>query len=132
MRIAIPVAEGRISPVFDVARYLLFVDIEDRHEVRQTQTCVERPEPAGQARRVAQRGADTIICGAISRPLETMLLAAGINVIPDVCGPVEDVLCAFISGKLTEGAFVTPGCCGHRRRSDDKLANGSLLTEAEE
>ena len=27
MRIAIPVSEGRISPVFDVARHFVFVDI---------------------------------------------------------------------------------------------------------
>jgi len=132
MRIAIPVSDGRISPVFDVARHFLFVDIEDRREVRRSQTCVEQPEPVGQARRVAQRGADALICGAISRPLETMLLAAGINVIPQTCGPVEDVLRAFISGELTEEAFVTPGCRGHRRRSDDGPVSGSLLTETEE
>ena len=132
MRIAIPTSAGRISPVFDVARHFLFVDIENQREVRRTEACVEKPEPASQASRVAQRGADVLICGAISRPLETMLVAAGINVIPQTCGPVEDVLSAFVSGELTEEAFVTPGCYGHRRRSDGGPTNGPLWVEREE
>ena len=131
MRIAIPTSEGRISPVFDVARHFLFVDIENQREVRRTEACVEKPEPASQARRLDQRGTDVLICGAISRPLETMLLATGINVIPQTCGPVEDVLSAFVSGELTEEAFVTPGCCGHRRRSDDGPTDGPLWVETE-
>ena len=115
MRTAIPVSDGRISPVFDAARRLLLVDIENGREVRRTEQTVEEPELGPRARRVAESGADVLICGAISRPLEAMLLSAGVGVIPQTCGPVEDVLKAFISGKLTEQAFVMPGCCGHRR-----------------
>ncbi|NQT38682.1 MAG: NifB/NifX family molybdenum-iron cluster-binding protein [Planctomycetes bacterium] len=116
MRTAIPISDGRISPVFDVARRLLLVDIENEHEVRRTEEVLEEPELAARARRVAELGADTLVCGAISRPLESMLLSTGVEVIPQTCGPVEDVLRAFISGQLTEQAFVIPGCCGHRRR----------------
>ncbi len=116
MRTAIPISDGRISPVFDVARRLLLVDIENEREVRRTEEALEEPELAARARRVAELGADTLVCGAISRPLESMLLSTGVEVIPQTCGPVEDVLRAFISGQLTEQAFVIPGCCGHRRR----------------
>jgi hypothetical protein len=56
------------------------------------------------------------ICGGISWPLEVMLLSARVEVIPQTCGSVEDVLKAFMSGRLTEQAFVMPGCCGRRRR----------------
>lgn len=116
MRTAIPVADGRISPVFDVARRLLLVDIESGREVRRTVEVLEEPELAARARRVAELGADVLICGAISRPLEAMLISAKVEVIPQTCGPVEEVLRAFASGRLTEQAFVIPGCCGHRRR----------------
>lgn len=115
MRAAIPIAEGRISPVFDVAKRLLLVDIENEREVRRTEEVLEEPELAARARRVAELGADVLVCGAISRPLEAMLLSTGVEVIPQTCGPVEDVLGAFILGQLTEQAFVIPGCCGHRR-----------------
>ena len=116
MRVAVPVSDGRISPVFDVARRLLLVDIENAREVGRTENTLEEVELAARARRVAELGADGLICGAISRPLEAMLLSAGVAVIPQTCGPVDDVLRAFMSGQLTEQAFVIPGCCGRRRR----------------
>ena len=116
MRTAIPIADGRISPVFDVARRLLLVDIENKREVHRTEETLEEPELAARARRVAELGAEVLVCGAISRPLEAMLISTGVEVIPQTCGPVENVLRAFISGQLTEQAFVIPGCCGHRRR----------------
>jgi len=116
MRTAIPISDGRISPVFDAAKRLLLVDIENGREVWRTEQTLGEPELGPRARRVAEFGADVLICGAISRPLEAMLLSAGVEVIPQTCGPVEDVLKAFISGRLTEQAFVMPGCRGRRRR----------------
>jgi predicted Fe-Mo cluster-binding NifX family protein len=124
MRTAIPIADGRISPVFDVARRLLLVDIENEREVRRTEQVLEEMELAARARRVAELGVELLICGAISRPLEAMLLSTGVDVVPQTCGPVEDVLRAFASGQLTEQAFVIPGCCGHRRQSRGGCSNG--------
>ena len=129
MRTAIPIAEGRISPVFDVARRLLLVDIENGREVRRTEKVLEEVELAALARRVAELGADVLICGAISRPLEAMLLSTGVEVIPQTCGPVEDVLRAFISGQLTEQAFVIPGCRGHRRAFRGGCSHGPTRVE---
>ncbi|NQU20524.1 MAG: NifB/NifX family molybdenum-iron cluster-binding protein [Candidatus Nealsonbacteria bacterium] len=131
MRTVIPIADGRISPVFDVARRLLLVDSENEREVRRTEEVLEEPELAARARRVAELGADVLICGAISRPLEAMLLSAGVEVIPQTCGPVEDVIRAFVSGQLTEQAFVIPGCCGHRRRFRDGCYHGPPRVEME-
>ena len=124
MKAAIPVSDGRVSPVFDVARRLLLVDIENEREVRRTERVLEERELAARARRVAELGADVLICGAISRPLEAMLLSAEVEVIPQTCGPVEDVLGAFIAGKLTQQAFVIPGCCGLRRPFHGNRAHG--------
>ena len=116
MRVAIPISDGRISPVFDAARRLVLVDIESGREVRRTTQVVEELELAPRARRVAELGADVLICGAISRPLEAMLLSADVEVVPQTCGQAEDVLQAFVSGQLTERAFLVPGCCGRRRQ----------------
>lgn len=129
MRVAIPISDGRISPVFDVARRLVLVDIENEREVKRTEKVLEEPELATRARRVAELGADVLICGAISRPLEAMLLSAGVEVIPQTCGPVEDVIRAFASGQLTEQAFVIPGCCGHRRRFRGGRSHGPPQVE---
>ena len=116
MRVAIPISDGRISPVFDTARRLVLVDVEDGREFRRTEKVVEEPEMGPRVRRVAGLGVDVLICGAISRPLEAMLLSAGVEVVPQTCGQAEEVLQAFVSGEFTEQAFLMPGCCGDRRR----------------
>jgi predicted Fe-Mo cluster-binding NifX family protein len=125
MRVAIPISDGRISPVFDAARRLLLVDVENGREVWRTAQLVEEPELGPRARRVAELGVDVLICGAISRPLEAMLVSAGVEVVPQTCGQAENVLGAFLSGQLTEQAFLMPGSCGRRRLRGDRSGSGS-------
>ena len=107
------------------------MDIENTREVHRTEEVLEEAELVARARRVAELGADVLICGAISRPLEAMLLSTGVEVIPQTCGPVEDVLRAFVSGQLSEQAFVIPGCCGHRRRFCGGRSHGRPRAEME-
>ena len=117
MRIAISVSDGRISPVFDVARRLLVVDIDEGRESSRMDNVLEDVELTAQARRVTDLGVDVLICGAVSLPLEKMLLAAGVDVIGRTCGEVEEVLRAFIAGEMTEQSFLMPGCCGRMQSS---------------
>lgn len=116
MRVAIPISEGRISPVFDAAKRLVLVDVDHGREVRRTEEGLEEPEMVPRARRVAEFGVDLLICGAISRPLQAMLLSEGVEVVSQTCGQAEEVIRAFVSGQLTEHAFLVPGCCGRRSR----------------
>ncbi len=117
MKVAISVSGDRISPVFDAARRLLLVDIEDGCEVGRTVEVLNKSQHlVPRISRVAELHADVLICGAVSRPLEAMLISAGVEFIPQTCGQVEEVLKAFVSGKLTGDAFVMPGCCGQRRQ----------------
>lgn len=116
MKVGIPTWDGRVSPVFDVAKHLLVVDVERNAEIGRSETDLEAPQLASRARRLTEVGVHVLICGAISWPLEAMLVSAGVQVIPQTCGPVEDVLRAFLSGQLMNEAFLMPGCCGRRRR----------------
>lgn len=116
MKVAIPTWENRVSPVFDVAKHLLVVDVEDNTEIARSEAVTPGTALSGRANRLAELGVNVLICGAISQPLERMLVSATIKVIPHTCGAVEDVLQAFLSGQLTEQAFLMPGCCGQRRR----------------
>jgi len=133
MKVGIPTWSGRISPVFDVARHLLVVDVKDGEEVGRFDAAIEETQPAPRARCVAQLGVKVLICGAVSVPLEAMLVAAGVQVILHVCGPVEEVLQAFVSGRLTDQTFVMPGCCGRRRRLRGQRHSGqrSLDTQGD-
>jgi predicted Fe-Mo cluster-binding NifX family protein len=116
MKVGIPQWRDRVSPVLDVASSLLVVDLAKGRELRREQRALTAGDPIQRARQVSQLGTDVLICGAVSWPLEIALSAAGVRVIPFTCGMVEEVLSAFVNGKLTRSAFLMPGCCGRRRR----------------
>ena len=102
--------------MLDAARQLLVVDVEGGEEVSRREEPFGDADPARRALGVSRLGIDVLICGAVSRPLEAMLAASGVRLIPQTCGPAEEVLRAFRLGELTEQAFLMPGCCGRRRR----------------
>lgn len=116
MRIAIPHWQGRVSPVFDVAGSLLLVEVEDGRELRREEVRLARTEASARVADLTRLGADVLVCGAISAPLQARLAAAGVQVVGFVCGAVEDILAGFLSGELANPAFLMPGCSGQRRR----------------
>ncbi len=124
MKVAIPEWQGRISPVFDVAAHLLLADVTggrvgERHTASLSAAAIH-----ARARQVADLGVQVLICGAISWPLELALSGAGVEVIPQTCGEVEQILEAFVAGQLGRNAFLMPGCCGRRRRCRGQRRHG--------
>jgi predicted Fe-Mo cluster-binding NifX family protein len=77
MRIAIPHWRERVSPVFDVAGNLLLVDITDGREQGRQSVPLAEDGPQARAARPTRLQTDVLVCGAISRPLEMALVAAG-------------------------------------------------------
>jgi predicted Fe-Mo cluster-binding NifX family protein len=116
MKIAIPIWEGRVSPVLDTARQLLIVDVEDGQETSRTAVDIPLMHIVQMARFVRDLGVDTVICGAISRQLEMMLATLGIRIIPWLRGEVDEVLSAHANGNLQDGYFFLPGCGRGRGR----------------
>ena len=112
MRIAVPYWQGRVSPVFDVARNILLVEVQNGLELRRNKKPLVQKDLLGRAKRVSQFGVDVLICGAISRLSELTLSSLEVKVIAYICGPVEDVIKAFLSDRLTENSFLMPGCRG--------------------
>jgi len=115
MRIAVAVWRDRVSPVFDVAGSLLLVDLEDGAPLQRSDANIQEEDIVARVQKLSELGVDVLICGAISRPLETMLTAAGVKVIARICGGVEEVLDAHRTGRLGDRAFAMPGCCGRRQ-----------------
>lgn len=109
MKLAVPVSAGRISTAFDFARHLLVVELEDGREVRRSELALEEDLPMNRARRLQAAGVNAVICGAISRSLAEHLSNGGIDVIPFVSGPVEEVLAAYLAGGLDSAQFLMPG-----------------------
>ena len=109
MRIAIAHWQDRISPVFDVSDRLLLIDIEDGRELEREDTTLNCLGPFERAREVYQLGVQVLLCGAVSRPLETALISTGVRVIGFICGDLEHVLNAYINGRLADKCFQMPG-----------------------
>lgn len=114
-RIAIANWNGRVSPVFDSARSLDVVEIEDGKIVSRHGATFATDDPAAKVSALTGLGVSRLLCGAISRPLAELLGAHGIAVTPFVCGPVEEVLAAFLANRLSDPSLAMPGCCGRRR-----------------
>ena len=116
MRVAIAVWNDRISPVFDTSSRLVLVDVEqgverDRHLVEVGADSF----PTQRARRLTELEVNVLICGAISRILAELVSASGVVVIPWVSGPVEGVLRAYLTKRLSNARWRMPDCRGRWR-----------------
>jgi predicted Fe-Mo cluster-binding NifX family protein len=109
VNIAIPQWQGRVSPVFDSAGKILVFKALEGGRVRRELVSIAGDDPLERARSLQRLGVQILICGAISRPMEMALAGAGIEVISNTCGKVDDVLNAFVNGRLNEKAFLMPG-----------------------
>ncbi len=121
MKVAIPIWQGHVSPVFDSAQQLLIVEIADSAEIRRSEEKLPQGFPPQCVARLKQLGVDVLVCGAISRPLAGMIAASGITLVPFISGECEEVLAAYLDKKLPSPQFLMPGCYGsgpgrrHRR-----------------
>jgi predicted Fe-Mo cluster-binding NifX family protein len=124
MKLALATWNGRISPVFDVARQVLMLDVVEGRVTGRREEPLPGTDPHAQAARLTAFGAEALICGAISRPMASVLSVAGIRTIPFTAGPVEDVLAAWLTEGLPNPALSMPGCCGRIRRCHGRHAGG--------
>ncbi len=115
MKIAIPICNHRISPVFDTAKKLLVVILENGKENGRTEYDLAELDFFYRVSRLQQLDVEVLICGAISKPLKDELTTRKIKVISHVCGFMEEILQAFCTGQITQDRFAMPGCCGQRR-----------------
>lgn len=116
MKVVLPSDGGRIAPLLDAARSFLLVAARPDGSLARSEQLIADRDPIAKARRLADLGADVLVCGAISWPLEAMLSAAGLRIILNTCGPVDEVIAAFFAGELTARAFLMPGCPGRQHR----------------
>jgi predicted Fe-Mo cluster-binding NifX family protein len=85
MRIAIAHWQDRVSPVFDVSDKLLPIDIEDGRELMRKDNVLGCRGPFERARELYNLGVHVLLCGAVSRPMETALTRSGVRDIGFIC-----------------------------------------------
>ena len=112
MTVAIPIAEGRMSPVLDTAARLLVVTRQQGKEPNRREYVVG-PQPLDtMAPSIAELKVDVLLCAALSEPLRRALEAHGVRVHRHLCGDAETVLASFLAGQLRREDFRMPGCWG--------------------
>jgi len=109
MVVAMPIWEGRISPVLDSAQRLLVIEVEGTDEVDRFEVQLEGAGLASRAERVCGLGVDVLICGGVSRTLGGLLENSGVTVVSWVCGRPESLLEAYLSSELPHPRFAMPG-----------------------
>jgi len=114
MRAAFSVWNARLAPVFDVAIQLHLVDTKSGRIVHELDETLPNGPPTEKVRKLVDLEVDILICGAISLPLQGMISAYGIRLIPFMAGDLKEVIQAWMSGTLYDGLFDMPGC--RRRR----------------
>jgi predicted Fe-Mo cluster-binding NifX family protein len=117
---------GRVSPVFDVASNLQIFDVDNGWIRQREEKVLVGRDPYSRAREVSGHGVTTVICGAVSQPLEQALHALGVRVIGFVYGSIDEVIGAFLAGRLEDERFLMPGCCGRAGGFESQLPQVSF------
>jgi predicted Fe-Mo cluster-binding NifX family protein len=130
VRVAVSIWQERISPVCDVAEHFLVVDFEGTQTEEHGTVTVQPHKLLRRVEALREVGTEVVICGAISRVLETAFRSSGIRIVPYVCGPVDKVVRAYAEDRLNERRFIMPGCAAEhresrRKRSENGSGNGS-------
>lgn len=112
---AFPVWDGRIAPLFDTARDLHVVEAKAGRVVSTSEEQLPAGPPGRKAARLSELGVGTLVCGAISRPMQDVVASFGIRVDSFVSGERDEVIRAWLGGGLARPAFAMPGCGGRQR-----------------
>ncbi len=115
MRVAIPIWNGRVSPVMDTSRRILLIELNESERGKRQILDLSGRNPHEIIMLLESQEVDVLICGAISAQLETQLRAMNIKVYPWIRGNVELILGAFSQGALDNDELRLPGCRGKGR-----------------
>jgi predicted Fe-Mo cluster-binding NifX family protein len=112
MKTAFTYWKHRIAPVFDTAHRILLIEQVSEQIVHRRRENLTEYLPLQKALQLVAIGVDTLVCGAISRPVHEIIAAYGIQVIGFVAGDLEKVVQAWHNSQLKDHTFAMPGCHG--------------------
>ena len=104
MKAAFSAWDHRIAPLFDVSRMVCIIETEAGDVVHKRFAAFESDLPAKKILCLVRWETDTLVCGAISRSMHSILTAQGIRVIPFIAGDLSAVIGARLTGCIGNGA----------------------------
>jgi len=102
-KVAVPLFGSRVSPRYLYAPSLLAAEVEGREVASRTTVPLEGLSDDVFLDQLAELCVDVFICGGASRDFMSEARAAGIEVINNVAGEVDDVLSAFCTDRIYPG-----------------------------
>jgi len=123
MIIALSIWNDRIAPVFDVALHLLLIEIEGQKIVRQSLEELPSRSIMEKIIKLQQLGIDNLMCGAVSREVNSFLDIYGINVTAFISGDIQEIIQLYLSGNFDEAEFAMPGCAKQKKCKNKQLVH---------
>lgn len=112
MRVALPINGSRVSTVLDFADRLLLADVASGRVPKTREIPFPQTLLSTRVAELRDMGVDTVICGAISNPLASMISHSGIDLVTGITGDVNQVVEAYVAGELRQMKFLLPGFFG--------------------
>jgi len=114
IRIAVPFWNDRVAPVFDTANEWYVVEIDAGNWRIKDEFVFKRDNCQFKLDSLLRRNIDVLICGALPCKVERVVKESGCEVFSFICGPIQEVLDAFVLDGGLKEHFSMPGC-GRRR-----------------
>ncbi|MGD9201551.1 MAG: hypothetical protein PVI26_08320 [Chitinispirillia bacterium] len=112
MKVAIPINNELIAATFDFASQLLIVTYKNKNVLDRIIININGPLPSLRAAQLKKLRINTLVCGAISTPLATMIWHLNINIISGISGRVDIVLKEFLNDSSGLFQYTLPGFTG--------------------
>lgn len=110
-----------IAPCLECSATITIFEVDDGSVVDQIDFPISSKEPLDRIRLFRDQGVDVIICAGVEDTFGEFVRASGIKMISWVSGSIEDLLIAYLAGRLLPGKDSNSQPSGRRRSgSNDK------------
>ena len=110
MKIALPVWENRVAPVFDAADQWILCLADGKTWTLGAIKDFPSSSPERKVQELLDQEVSLLICGALPYRLERFLTESGCGVISFIAGDTDEVLQAWSENQLDNSRFSMPGC----------------------
>jgi predicted Fe-Mo cluster-binding NifX family protein len=108
-RIAVPIFNGRVSPVIDTCTQLYMLESDGRQFVANRTVPMKGASIFERAGEIKKLGIQLIICGAVGEAFYNLLKEADIDLVYGITGDIDEVIDAYRNGVLSHVRFRMPG-----------------------
>jgi predicted Fe-Mo cluster-binding NifX family protein len=92
-----------IAPCLECSATITIFSVEDGSVIDQIDFPISSREPLDRIRLLRDQHVDTIICAGVQDTFGDLVRASGIHMISWVSGSIEDLLIAYLEGRLHSG-----------------------------